>query len=65
MSLNGLSRSLRGPRNDACNAFDDNRGSLPVHAGKMMADAAAAAGVKVFVFSTLEDVEKRTKASYP
>ena len=31
----------------------------------MMADAAAAAGVKVFVFSTLEDVDKRTQASYP
>ena len=27
-----------------------------------MADTAAAAGVKVFVFSTLEDVEKRSKA---
>ena len=30
-----------------------------------MADAAAAAGVKVFVYSTLEDMEKRTKASQP
>ena len=27
----------------------------------MVADTAAAAGVKVFVFSTLEDVEKRSK----
>ena len=31
--------------------------------GKIMADAAAAAGVKVFVFSTLEDADKRCKAS--
>jgi hypothetical protein len=30
-------------------------------AGKAQADAAAAAGVKVFVFSTLEDVDKRSK----
>ena len=32
------------------------------HAGKFVADTAAAAGVKVFVFSTLENVEKRTEA---
>ena len=31
-------------------------------AGKLQADAAAAAGVKVFQFSMLEDVAKRTKA---
>ena len=31
-------------------------------AGKLVSDAAAAAGVKVFVFSTLEDVEKRSQA---
>ena len=30
-------------------------------AGKLMADAAAAAGVKVFVFSTLENVDKRSE----
>jgi hypothetical protein len=30
-----------------------------------MADAAAAAGVKVFVFSAQEDVEKRSQASQP
>ena len=30
-------------------------------AGKLQADAAAAAGVKVFVFSTLENVEERTQ----
>ena len=30
--------------------------------GKLQADAAAAAGVKVFQFSTQEDVEKRTQA---
>ena len=35
-----------------------------MEAGKAMADAAAAAGVKVFVFSALEDAEKRSKASH-
>ncbi len=35
-----------------------------VNAGKLMADAAAAAGVEVFVFSTLDDVEKRSEASH-
>ena len=34
-----------------------------VRAGKLQVDAAAAAGVKVFQFSTQEDVEKRTKVS--
>ena len=33
-----------------------------IRAGKLQADAAAAAGVKVFQFSMLEDVEQRTKA---
>ncbi len=31
-------------------------------AGKLQADAAAAEGVDVFIFSTLEDVEARTQA---
>lgn len=31
--------------------------------GKAQADAAAACKVKVFVFSTLEDVDRRSKAS--
>ncbi len=33
-----------------------------MRAGKYVADTAAAAGVKVFVFSTLENVAERTKA---
>ena len=32
-------------------------------AGKLQADVAAAAGVQVFVFSTLENVEERTKVT--
>ena len=32
-----------------------------VHAGKAQADAAAGCKVKVFVFSTLEDVDKRSQ----
>ena len=35
--------------------------SVYLCAGQLVADTAAAAGVKVFVFSTLEDVEKRSK----
>ena len=36
-----------------------------VHAGKIMADAAADAGVKVFVFSSLDDLQKRSEAIHP
>ncbi len=32
-------------------------------AGKLQADAAAAAGVKVFVYSTAEDIHRRTDVS--
>ena len=39
------------------------RRSAHICAGKLQADAAAAAGVKVFQFTPQEDVEKRTQVS--
>ena len=48
-----LIRRLRQPRHTG----------LPSYAGKVQADAAAAAGVEVFVYSTAESINKRTNVN--